>query len=180
MKNPEKLKELILEKIDLGKVLMDYDVDFVYNPEYVEQAQLRCPFHGSDNKPSARFYRDTQSMFCWVCRKRWNVIQFIMEKEQFYYKSALLFIVNKYQLDVSVIPDDPEFKSEKRVLITNIGINTISAKQNIEKLRGKILFERYRALCTAYYMITYKMSKGGDISNDIEKLNNKLNTIRIG
>ena len=180
MKDPEKLKELILEEIDFSQVLLDYNVDFVYSPELVDEAQLRCPFHGQDNKPSARYYRETQSMFCWVCHKRWDVIGFIMEMEQVYYKSALLYIVNKYQLDVSSIPDDPTFNLEKKKGISKVTVDTINAKKSIKGLRFKISFERYRALVAAYYMIMFKSSKGGDILSDIQKLNSKLNTIQIG
>ena len=119
-------------------------------------------------------------MFCWVCHKRWDVIGFIMEKEQFYYKNALLYIVNKYHLDTSLIPDDPEFKSGKKVTISEVNIELISAKEDIRRLRGKIEFARYNALCTAYYIIATKSSRGGDIQSDLQMLNNKLDTIQIG
>lgn len=180
MKNLERLKELILDEIDFSTVLLEYGVDFVYSPQSVDEAQLRCPFHGKDNKPSARYYRETQTMYCWTCHKRWNVIQFIMEMEQFYFKGALLHIVNKYQLDVSLIPDDPEFKKDNILDISKVSVDTISAKRKMNEFRGKLSFERYNVLCTAYSMIKIKSLKGGDISQDIPKLNNKLDTIKIG
>lgn len=42
------------------------------------EEQLSCPFHGKDNKPSARVYPDdTEGMshlWCYTCRKRWDAI----------------------------------------------------------------------------------------------------------
>lgn len=179
MKNLVKLRELVLKEVDFAKVLLMYDVDFMYNPELVEEVQLRCPFHGKDNKPSARYYRETQSMFCWVCHKRWDIISFIMDMEHFSYKGSLLYIINKFQLDVSQIPDEPEFKEEK-VSVSKELIETFTVKRKIREFRGKISFERYRALCSAYYMVMFKSYKDGDISSDINKLNNKIDTIKIG
>ncbi len=180
MKNPEKLRDLILERVDMAQVLIDYNVDFIFNPNLVEQTQLRCPFHGKDNKPSARFYKATQSMFCWVCYKSWNVIQFIMEKEQLYYIRTLLFIIGKYKLDISKITDDPELKSLKLgrdVIVSDKSVETKLIRNKIREFRGKIAFERYRALCCAFYMIMFKMSQGGEILNDMKKLATKINTI---
>lgn len=184
MKNPEKLRELILKEIDMIRVLQDYNVDFVYNPALVDEAQLRCPFHGQDNKPSARFYRGTQTMFCWVCYKRWDVIQFVMEREQIYYKRALLFLIDKYKLDISSISDEPVLKAPKlsngAVIVSEGSVETKLIRKKIHDYRGKIAFEKYRALCCALYIIMFKMSKGGDILSDIKKLENKLKTIQIG
>lgn len=183
MKNPQKLRELILKKVDMAQVLLDYNVDFVFNPTLVDETQLRCPFHGQDNKPSARFYRRTQSMFCWVCYKSWDVIQFIMDKEQLYYIRALLFIIDRYKIDISSISDEPELPSLNLINDTAISekaVETKLIKKKIRGFRGKIEFEKYRALCCAYYMVMFKMSQGGDILADIKKLDNKLNTIKTG
>jgi hypothetical protein len=184
MKNPEKLRELILKEVDLARVMLDYSVNFVYNPLLVDEAQLHCPFHGEDKKPSARYYRATQSMFCWVCYKRWNVIQFIMEREQLYYIRAILFIIDKYKLDVSSITDEPELKVPKlsngTIIISESSVETKFIRKKIYDYRGKIAFEKYRALCCAFYMIMFKMSKGGDILIDIKKLKSKLKTLSIG
>ena len=60
MKDIEKLKDLVLEKVDLAQVMLDYKVNFVFNPLKVDEAQFKCPFHGQDTKPSARYYRATK------------------------------------------------------------------------------------------------------------------------
>lgn len=180
MKSPTKLRELILEKLDMGKVLLDYHVKFVYSPNFTDETQLRCPFHGKDNKPSARYYKTTQSMYCWVCLKSWDVIQFIMEKEQIYYIRALSFLIDKYKIDISSISDEPDFKPLKMKEKISVSKNTVKMtllKRKIQGFRGKISFEKYRALCSVYYMIMYELSQEKDVLDSTKKLEAKLNTI---
>ena len=199
MKDPRKLKELILEKTEFSNVLQDYGAEFVFNPSKAEEVQLRCPFHGNDRKPSARFYKETQSMFCWVCHKRWDVIEFIIDKENASFIQALNILVRKYQIDTSSIPDDPEFVQEKvkrstalefqRALFsvgselpgtTNVTIQTVELpllKKEIRLLRGKIFFKRYNALSGVLSMIQYALSQGLDSSESIIKLREKLQSI---
>ena len=42
------------------------------------EEQFSCPFHGADNKPSARVYpesaRSHSHAWCFVCQERWDVI----------------------------------------------------------------------------------------------------------
>lgn len=183
MKNIEDLRDLILKEVDMTEVLLDYNVDFIFNPKLVDEVQLRCPFHGQDNKPSARFYKNTQSMFCWVCYKRWDVISFIMEMEQLYYRKAILFIIDKYKLDTSSLSDEPRLTPLNLgddLTISEESIETKLIKNRIRDLRGKIPFEKYRALGCAYFIVMFKMSQGGDISADLDKLGSKINTIQIG
>ena len=43
-----------------------------------QEEQFSCPFHGSDNKPSARVYPESHSgpshAWCFVCQERWDAI----------------------------------------------------------------------------------------------------------
>ena len=39
-----------------------------------ETHQLRCPFH-PDHRPSARVYAEQNTIYCWTCQKRWDVIE---------------------------------------------------------------------------------------------------------
>jgi len=199
MKDPRKLKELVLEKIDFGQVLLDYDVHFVYDPTRAEEAQLRCPFHGDDRKPSARYYRETQSMFCWVCKKRWDLIEFIVDRENASFMQALKLLVKKYNVDTSSIPDSPEFTQEKvkrssnedfeRMMygstelpeigdLSNQKAEVSAIGKNIREFRGKISFKKYSALSGAYCMIMYSVSRGLDSSESIIKLKEKLKSIQ--
>lgn len=180
MKDPNKLKDLILEQIDLGEVMQQHNVDFVFNPEKAHEVQFRCPFHGKDNKPSARYYRETQSAYCWVCHKSFDVIGFIMEKLGISYGGALGHLITKYGLDISHIPEGPNIQYwdyVKKADISKIGPVLSNANMNIEGLKYKIPFKKYNILCTVYDGLMFKTSKGIDVMSSAEKLESKIHTL---
>ena len=174
MKDPIRLKDLILKTLDLGRVMLDYKVKFMINPMGMNEAQLRCPFHGQDNKPSARFYRSTQLFHCWVCQKTWNVISFVGDKEQLHFMGTLRFLVEKYKIDTSSIPDDPELNLPETKSVSESDIYAIYLRNRVYALKGKIPFERYRIICFAYYMLCYDQFLGTDILDKAKKLEEKL------
>lgn len=177
MKNLNKLKELLLKKIDLTRIMQDYNVDFVFNPERTNEVQFRCPFHGEDNKPSARLYRETQSAFCWVCRKRWDIISFVMEKENINFGGALRYLIKKYNIDISSIPDGPSVEPVKYNSVPVIKQIMSNVDMKINELKYKIPFEKYNILCAVYDNIAFKISKGINVMSSAEKLESKIYTI---
>jgi len=179
MKDPNKLKDLILEKIDLGEIMQEYNVNFVFNPNKAHEVQFRCPFHGKDNKPSARYYRESQSAYCWVCHKRFDVIGFIMEKLGISYGGALSHIIMKYHLDISHIPEGPDIPYQdyiKKADVPKIRPILSNINANIEKLKYKIPFEKYNILCAVYDGLIFKTSKNIDVIANAEKLESKIYT----
>lgn len=173
MKDPNLLKDLIIGTLDLARVLLDYNVKFTYDPTQVDEVQFQCPFHGEDRKPSARLYRITKSCYCWFCKKRWDTISFIMDKERLGFIEALKFIINRYKIDTSSIPDEPDIRVKK----PEVSIQEVELKRsenNIRDLRKKISFEKYRALVSAWYMIAYQADKGIDVVESLRKLDIKM------
>jgi len=73
--------------IDLGEMLYGLGYD-VYPDQHREQ-QFRCDLHGEDNKPSARFYPETNSTYCWVCQKARGPVDYYIEKESVELREAL-------------------------------------------------------------------------------------------
>ena len=175
MKDPIKLKDLLLEKIKLVDVMLSYDVQFQYDPRLASEVQFKCPFHGPDNKPSARLYNTTNSCFCWVCRKSWDPVSFVMEKENFFFKRALLYLANRYKIDISSIPDTPHIelkdttinREDKKVLFRTIHTNILA-------LRKKIPFEKYRSLCAIYFMTKYQDYQKVDVLESLKKIEGKI------
>ena len=96
------LKEFILDKVRLHSYL-ERD-GFLKLGADVEQ-QIKCPFHGNDNKPSSRYYEHTNSMYCWVCQKSWDPVGYVMEKSSLNYGEALKQIVRENKLDISSVPE---------------------------------------------------------------------------
>lgn len=176
MKDPTKLKELILRTVDLAGVMLDYGVQFAFNPKHAIEVQFRCPFHGKDQKPSARLYRNTQSCYCWFCKKKWDVVSFVQDKEGFSFINALKFIMERYHVDTSSIPDDPEIKLDPPPKVSDDDIRLISIRRRLQELRGVIALERYRMLAYTYQMIGFYRSRDVDVSETIKKLEIKCKT----
>jgi len=175
MKDPIKLRELIVEKVDLAEVMVSYGVHFQFDPRGATEVQFKCPFHGKDTKPSARLYNRTKSCFCWVCRKSWDVVSFIMEKEELFFKQALLYLINRYRVDTSSIPDVPQLElkddtitpEDKKVLFHRIHANLL-------ELRKKIPFEKYKALCSVFFMAKYQDYQKVDVTGNLKKIEEKI------
>lgn len=174
MKDLKKLKELILEKLDIAKVMEDYNVSFVFNPNHVDEVQFRCPFHGEDNKPSARLYKETNSAWCWVCRKRWDIISFVMDKENLSFRGALGHLIRKYKIDISSIPDGPTIEPLKEYSVPKIKKIMSEIEIEISDLKYKIPFEKYNIFCAVYDNIEFRMSKNHDVLSSAEKLKEKV------
>lgn len=187
MKDLTKLKELVLKEVSMVDVLKSYGAHFMYSPDLADEVQFRCPIHGDDNKPSARFYRETQTCYCWVCQKRWDAISFVRDKENLNFVGAVLHLISKYRVDTSSIPDTPEFSpakpktaDQKKILAMQEDAFLISLKGKIRDFRGKIAVEKYAALCTVFNMIMFDKFKEKDCSKSLKKLESKIEGISHG
>jgi hypothetical protein len=173
MKDLQKLKELLVDKLDLANVMLKYNVKFAFDPHLADEVQYKCPIHGKDSKPSARLYAKTKSCYCWVCRKAWDVVTFTKDMEKFTLPETLNYLVNRYKVDISSIPDGPSLD----FYVTKVDEKTVLEKQvklGLIELRKKIPFEKYRALCGAFFMIKFEMSKGADAILSLNKIQDKI------
>jgi len=175
MKDPERLKDFILDRVDLTEVMINYGVQFMFNPKAAQEVQFRCPFHGKDNKPSARLYKATRSCWCWVCHKKWDVINFIKDKEGLKYYQTLLYIINRYNLDTSEIPDEPRLDMGTVKEPNDESINMISLENRIKELRKKLPLEKYSGLVTAWMILSYTSFIGDkNLSKNIAAMDEKI------
>jgi DNA primase len=86
----------IKEKISLRSLIDKYHIDC---QSHGEITQVHCPFHGSDNHASARIY-ETNTMYCWVCSKSWDVISFTKDYEKLNsFSDACKFLERNYNID---------------------------------------------------------------------------------
>jgi len=69
-------KKAIHEKVGVHDLLRSNGIKFRHTGDREEQ--FSCPFHGKDEKPSARAWPSTPQspshVWCYVCRERWDVI----------------------------------------------------------------------------------------------------------
>jgi DNA primase len=90
--------------------------------------QVHCPFHGHDNHASARIY-ETNTMYCWVCSKNWDVIEFIRDFKQITFQEACKILEEMYGIEK---PSREEFYQKEESLEDFLEFEEIK-KENKEK-----------------------------------------------
>lgn len=104
----------IHERISAADVLRQNGVRLRYGGNKPEQ--ISCPFHGKDNRPSARFHpgegRSPSGIWCFVCNKRWDAIGLWREFAGFEgsFGGLLRTIERAYGIDP---PDAPALQADE-------------------------------------------------------------------
>jgi len=129
------------ENVPLDRLLRDYGYDVYLNGS---DQQFKCDLHGSgvETKPSARYYHNTKTWYCFACGKVRDVISTVMEKEGKEYVDACRLLEKKYNLpawkeytgeidssEPYKIDDDSEIDWEKRV---GIRLKSITRDRNVK------------------------------------------------
>ena len=88
----------IREEAPLDRVLEDYGYAVISGAD--REQQFQCDLHGdgSDNKPSARFYPESQSWYCFACGRSRDAISTVMEKEGLGFSDACKSLETRFQL----------------------------------------------------------------------------------
>jgi DNA primase len=95
----------------VNEVIPIYDVMTYYGIRLKHYAdttqQYPCPFHKEpgkfviEDKASARYYADTNTTYCWACRKSYNSISFISLAENTTFNEAFKIAVDRYKVDIT-------------------------------------------------------------------------------
>jgi len=87
----------------------------------VKPSQISCPFHGQDNRPSARVYPDTNSFRCFFCSKSWNPVSFWAEDNQWFRDDdkldigrAIEDLSSRYNITISTFDWQKKFYALKK------------------------------------------------------------------
>ena len=97
MSDVEETVEAIKEQVSIYAVLADYHVEF-YGGGVPEQ--IHCPFHYPDTNRSCRIYPENDSLYCFVCDKTWDVVEFIKDKEELTFGKAVFFLKSRYGVEI--------------------------------------------------------------------------------
>lgn len=97
--------EAINAAASLTDLLPEYGTE-LRTPTHEEQ--ISCPFHGSDRRPSARHYPDTNSIYCFTCKKAWDPFRFMMEKKGMRFMEAIDYMGRRYGIDTSGLTYNPD------------------------------------------------------------------------
>lgn len=176
MKELSQVKAKISEYVTLGDILKkEGRISLSLSEE-----QLKCPFHGKDYKPSARYYKSTDSMYCWYCKKSWDIYKYISQRDNLNFKDTLNYILKFFNIDISSLPNvmDPENirkKNEKRKEISyDKKIFFIEkVKHAIKGLQNNLEFDKYKRLVFAYLLLKFNTEEDKFLS-DAQKINDVL------
>lgn len=94
------LKKMIADKVQMSDLLQESGIR-LGTPGTEEQ--ISCPFHGPDRSPSARHYPETNSIYCFTCKKSWDPVSFVMAKRGVRFKEAVNHLAKKAGIDPSGI-----------------------------------------------------------------------------
>jgi hypothetical protein len=173
MKDLQDIKDLIKENVSLGDM---FKTDgFITG--LLEEEQLSCPFHGADRKKSARYYRETDTSYCWVCKEKLDVISYIQKKEGFSFNDAIKYLIKTYRIDISRLPEVSEnnIKKIKERTIPkrdNRKYNLDKIKQAIMLTKDDIKYETFLKFIYLYMMLKYVVPE--------DKFDEQYETMRSG
>lgn len=136
MKDIDSLKSFIKEHVSLGELLKQDG----HITNLLDEEQFSCKFHGPDNKKSARYYRSTDTCYCWVCKRVLDVISYVQERDELTFKEAIRFFIREYYINISHLPESTEENIRKTKEIIKPKVD--NKKLKIEKLKEAILAVR--------------------------------------
>jgi len=158
MKDTEAVKNAIKERVTLGDLLRK-DVGLT-NAQSEEQ--FSCPFHGVDAKKSCRYYQETDTAYCWVCKEKWDIFSYVSKKHQINFTQAINVLIKAYRVDVSKLPDaiDGAHSRNKEIKRTATRFDPVKLKieklsQAIIALRGEIDFEKYKKIVFSFSLLKH-------------------------
>lgn len=156
MKDIDSLKELIIQTVSLGELLrIDGKIT-----NSLDEEQYACTFHGKDQKKSARYYKITESAYCWVCKERWDVISYICRREGMGFSEAINYLIREYSIDISVLPEATEEHVRKiqkvhTPKVDNKKLALEKFSQAIRVVRENVDLPTYSKMVYAFMMLKY-------------------------
>ena len=133
----QKRAERIREKCDIGVLLQNYGYNII--PDDFREQQYACDLHGIDNKPSARYYPRTNSVYCFACGKSRDPIGLVMDKEGVGFREVCDRLEKQFGL--TPLPWDDEGKVEEHTVadeLSEIVANGVPFEREAKRV-GRLL-----------------------------------------
>jgi DNA primase len=157
MKNIDDVKAEINKYVKLGDILrrtgqLRTDMD---------EEQFSCPFHGKDLKPSARYYKATDSCHCFFCHKSWDLYSFLMQRDTATFKEVINTLLKQYKIDLSKLPEaivsagSKSYVGKKEIGVNEEKLFIVKAGSMISGMKNKVEVEKYRRLVFAFLLLKY-------------------------
>ena len=178
MKEITALKEQILQYVTLRQILTGQGIIGGID----DQEQIHCPFHGADQKKSARYYGRTDSFYCWVCRKSWDLFSYVADKNGVSFREALKHLITVYKVDISSVPEisdnleSDRLRSKHKVAIDERKRYLLQLHGALLKLKNLIDPGKYGALVYSYMVMKY-ITPDEKFYESAEKMNAALTRV---
>lgn len=157
--NPQRLEwykqrvETIHRTVSAYDVLRHIGVDLKQSADDREE-QFSCPFHGADNKPSARVYPDDANsrshVWCYVCQEpHWDAIGLWKKHNNVSFGAALSGLERTFGIETPELPkelkvDAKEFEDPRLALFKKMFLacdnRLLSLKSTYKKLGDRVGF----------------------------------------
>lgn len=169
------------ETVNMGQLLNEYGYDVL--PVEREQ-QFRCDLHGQDNSPSARYYPQSNSTYCFTCVKARDCIQFIREKESLSFMGAIRFLERRFDLpflEFDEVPSEVKivekheisFEDEERRLQTYL--QNLTSERELDPKRLLTLWEAFDFISHQVYEKEYSEASGIELLRKLRKRASTMN-----
>lgn len=156
MKDLDSLKNLIKQHVSLGDLLrVEGKITGL-----VEEEQFSCTFHGRDQKKSARYYQETDTAYCWVCKEVWDLFSYTQKKEGISFGEVLRQYVREYKIDISVLPNTIEVNRQKFIQkrapkVDNKAMALERLAQVLGMMKDDLPLDSYNRLVYGYIIMKY-------------------------
>ena len=157
MKDLKALISHIKESVSLGEVMRAKG----HIPTFEGEVQLSCPFHGEDNKKSARYYNETDTAYCWVCKEKWDLFSYTGKAEGLSFSQTLDFLIKTYKIDIRSVPEATEEGAVRRererkvVRYSDRKLRTEKILMAIQTIRDGIPVEKYIRMSFAFMLLKH-------------------------
>lgn len=143
--------------------------------------QVRCIFHGEDRTPSARVYKDSGLMHCFVCaRPQYDAIRYLQCSEQISFTEAVWRIKDWFGIEpdtmVEILDKMGEFLGQSKP--SGVLDKIKSTEDELIRCRSKIQAKVYLGLSNYLDQIERAFYDGllatGDLVRELEYLRNRI------
>jgi hypothetical protein len=139
-------------------------------PDDTTPTQIPCPFHGADNKPSARYYPRTGGrgdyVRCYKCRENWDSINLYAKFRGLRFMDALAKLERRFRIKTARRPEGPEIvePADRGASYVSSGWQDVprvaaAAEQKLLRIRDKCGMTDYVKFCRVIDAVGYDFDR---------------------